>query len=95
MENIQVSTAATVSKAKRLLDTKFISLICTDWDLPDGTGMDVLAYGRTHDIPVVFLTGHDEDSYQKQAITQGAIRYYIKGQFSYSKLITEIIALAQ
>lgn len=95
MENIQVSTVTTVSKAKGLLDTEAISLICTDWDLPDGTGIDVLAYARKNDIPVVFLTCHDEDSYQEQAITQGAIRYYIKGQFSYSKLITEIIALAQ
>jgi DNA-binding response OmpR family regulator len=38
MTNIQVSTATTVSKAKVLLDTEAISLIYTDWDLPDGTG---------------------------------------------------------
>ena len=60
MENIQVSTTTTVSTAKVLLDTEDISLVCTDWELPDGTGLDVLAYARKNDIPVVFLTGHDE-----------------------------------
>ena len=44
MENIQVSTTTTVSTAKVLLDTEDISLVCTDWQLPDGTGLDVLAY---------------------------------------------------
>ena len=93
MEHVQTNTATTVSKAKELLDTEDISLICTDWNLPDGTGLDVLAYVRNKDIPVVFLTGHDEDSYQEQATKQGAIHYYIKGEFDYSKLISELIAL--
>lgn len=94
MENIQVSTTTTVSTAKVLLDTEDISLVCTDWELPDGTGLDVLAYARKNDIPVVFLTGHDEDSYQEQATAQGAMQYYIKGQFDYSKLIAYIIESA-
>lgn len=32
MEHIQTNTAITVSKAKELLETKDISLICTDWE---------------------------------------------------------------
>lgn len=95
MENIQVSTTTTVSTAKVLLDTEDISLVCTDWELPDGTGLDVLAYARKNDIPVVFLTGHDEDSYQEQAITQGAMCYYIKGELSYSDLIDNVVSLAR
>lgn len=95
MEHIQTNTATSVSKAKELLDTENISLICTDWELPDGTGLDVLVYVRNKNIPVVFLTGHDEDSYQEQAITQGAMCYYIKGELSYSDLIDNVASLAR
>lgn len=93
MKHISTITATTVSKAKELLCSEKISLICTDWDLPDGTGMDVLAYVRNTNIPVVFLTCHDEDSYQEQAITQGTACYYIKGQVVYHALIAKIITL--
>lgn len=81
MEHIQTNTAITVSKAKELLETKDISLICTDWDLPDGTGQDVLAYVKKKGIPVVFLTDHDEDSYQEQATTQGISTITLKRNF--------------
>lgn len=87
--------ATNVSEAKRLLDTEEISLVCTDWDLPGGrSGMDILVYARKRNIPVVFLTGHDEESYERSALEQGAVRYYIKGQFSYLKFRDDLIELA-
>ena len=88
-------SATSVLEAQRLLDTEEISLVCTDWDLSGGrTGLDILAYVRERNIPVVFLTGHDEESYEKRALEQGAVRYYVKGQFSYLKFRDDLIELA-
>ena len=61
-KNFPTISATNVSAAKQLFDTEDISLVCTDWDLPGGkTGLDILTYARERNIPVVFLTGHDED----------------------------------
>lgn len=68
---IPVATAASVLNVKRLLNEKEISLICTDWDLGDGTGLDVLQLDSEKNTPVVFFTGHDEDSYKEKAMSLG------------------------
>lgn len=89
-------TANTFSGALQLLSTEEISLVCTDWDLSGGrSGLEILDYARERNMPVVFLTGHDEDSYEKKALEQGAVRYYIKGQISYFKFRDELIDLAK
>lgn len=94
-KNFPAISATNVSAAKQLFDTEEISLVCTDWDLPGGkTGLDILTYARERNIPVVFLTGHDEDNYEKIALEKGAVRYYIKGQFSYLKFRDDLIELA-
>lgn len=68
-------------------------MICTDWDLGDGTGLDVLQYALSKNIPVVFLTGHDEDSYKEKAMSMGAAKYYVKGQIVFDNLIDDFIKI--
>lgn len=92
---IPAATATNVAEAKRILNAEKISLICTDWDLSDGTGLDVLRYASEKKIPVVFLTGHDEDSYNERAKAMGVVRYYIKGQVSYREVINDLITLLE
>lgn len=72
-----------------------ISLICTDWDLGDGTGLDVLQYASEKNIPVVFFTGHDEDYYKEKAMSLGAAKYYVKGAVSYEDIINDVITLLE
>lgn len=95
LRNILAATATNVTEAKRLLDIEKLSLVCTDWDLSDGTGLDVLQYASEKNIPVVFLTGHDEDSYNERAMAMGAKKYYIKAQASYRDLINDLITLLE
>ena len=92
---IPVATATSVSNVKRLVNEEEISLICTDWDLGDGTGLDVLQFASEKNIPVVFFTGHDEDSYKKKAMSLGAARYYIKGADSCEDIIDDLITLLE
>lgn len=93
LRNIPAATATSVSNAKRLLYEEEIFLICTDWDLGDGTGLDVLQYALSKNIPVVFLTGHDEDSYKEKAMSMGAAKYYVKGQIVFDNLIDDFIKI--
>lgn len=95
LANFPTVNATTFSEAQQRLDTEEISLVCTDWDLSDGrTGLDILAYARKRNIPTVFLTVHDEESYEESALEQGAVHYYIKGQMSYFKFRDDLIELA-
>lgn len=95
LRTIPTATATNVTEAKELLKREEISLICTDWDLCDGTGLEVLQYATEKNVPVVLLTGHDEDSYKEKAMSLGVARYYIKGQGNYKDIINELITLLE
>lgn len=93
MRDIPSTSAKSVSEAKMLLDTGEIALVCTDWDLGDGTGLDILQYAINKNIPVVFLTGHDEDTYIDKAMSMGAAKYYTKGQIGFDDLVDDFISI--
>ena len=69
-------------------------LILLDLNLPRKTGLEVLADLKTRrepgDIPVVVLTGLDDESVAIDAIHQGAQDYLIKGELD-SKLFARVI----
>ena len=49
---------------------------------------------RLLDTEEISLVCTDEESYERSALEQGAVRYYIKGQFSYLKFRDDLIELA-
>lgn len=63
-DRFTVVTAASVSEAKDALSRLTIDLILTDFELPDGTGEDVLEHAKSHrpDARVFFLTSHSNDT---------------------------------
>jgi len=93
MRDISSISAKSVSEAKMLLDREEITLICTDWDLGDGTGLDILQYAINKNIPIVFLTGHEENAYIDKAMSMGAAKYYIKGQIGFDDLVDDFISI--
>ena len=63
----------------RLLDFDAFDLILTDYNLPDGTGMQMLQHIRSRsDVPVIMVTGENNDAYATLAIEEGAIDYVVK-----------------
>jgi FixJ family two-component response regulator len=44
---------------------------------------------RSHDIPIVFITAHSDDSYSPEALRRGAVAYLIK-PFSESAIIEAV-----
>ena len=66
-------------------DLNRVDMVMSDYNLPDGTGLDVLALvqGRREDLPVILVTGVREANTAVDAIRRGAYDYVMKvGDFA-------------
>src|ERR1700724_3014766 len=59
-----------------------IDIVLLDLGLPDGYGLDTVrrAQGAAPGVPVIVLTGLDDEAFAAQAMKEGAQDYLIKGQ---------------
>lgn len=71
-----------ISKGLDRLSTNKIDAVLLDLSLPDGQGLDTFTRVHSHapDVPVVVLTGLDDDTIAVEAVKKGAQDYLIKGQ---------------
>lgn len=80
--NTKLKHVACMSEAEDYLADEWADIILLDLGLPDAQGLD--AVRRTHTaaprIPLVVLTGFDDETLAAQALQQGAQDYLIKGQ---------------
>jgi diguanylate cyclase (GGDEF)-like protein len=78
--SVQLSRADSVSQALEMAVKEHPDLILLDLDLPDSRGYDTFA--RVHaalpDIPVVVLTGHDDEDFALRIVQHGAQDYLFK-----------------
>ncbi|MGE0267081.1 MAG: ATP-binding protein [Candidatus Omnitrophota bacterium] len=68
--------AGSVGEAKRVLMSEKFDVVITDYQLSDGTGMDVL--GFRIEAPVILTTGTGSEELAVQAMKAGAYDYLIK-----------------
>jgi two-component sensor histidine kinase/CheY-like chemotaxis protein len=73
-----------LSAAIPFLSDTAIDIIISDLGLPDSNGLDTLRTLKKHsrDIPIVVLTGLDNEIIGIQALKEGAQDYLVKGQMS-------------
>lgn len=71
-----------LKKALKRLAKGGIDVILLDLGLPDSRGIDTLrsVYNKAPKVPIVVLTGLDDEKVSVQAIKEGAQDYLIKGQ---------------
>ena len=76
-----VVTAVSLADAARRLKAGGIDVALLDLHLPDSDGIDgVVHLARTHaDLPVVVLTGLDDEAVGQRAVQEGAQDYLVKG----------------
>jgi len=74
--------AERLQSALQSLDQTVVELTILDLGLPDSQGLDTLrkVYARAPEMPIVVLTGLDDEMVGVQAINEGAQDYLIKGQ---------------
>ena len=78
--DIVTQTAADLGSAKRALETTAFDLCLTDMRLPDGDGLDLVAWmqERTPAVPVAVITAHGNVETAVQALKLGAFDFISK-----------------
>ena len=93
-ENIHFDTehAELVSSGIDFLGKKKFDIILSDLGLPDSMGVETFMkfHSLYPDIPVIMLTGLDDENTALRAVQSGAQDYLIKGQINTSQLIRSI-----
>jgi two-component system, NtrC family, response regulator PilR len=78
--NLQARTAADVGSARRLLKAEKFDLCLTDMRLPDGDGLDLVAWIQQNraDLPVAVITAHGNVESAVRALKLGAFDFVSK-----------------
>src|SRR6202012_4191316 len=78
--NLEARTAADVTTARRLLKAERFDLCLTDMRLPDGDGLDLVAWIQQNraDLPVAVITAHGNVESAVRALKLGAFDFVSK-----------------
>jgi CheY-like chemotaxis protein len=70
----------TVNEAQQRLQSARVDVVLSDLMLPDARGLDTLRCLRLGGVPVVVLTGLDDQEVGRQAVAAGADDFLVKGE---------------
>jgi diguanylate cyclase (GGDEF)-like protein/PAS domain S-box-containing protein len=88
----EVSHVTTMSEAESHLGSHVVDIIVLDLGLPDASGLEAIR--RTHAaaprIPLVVLTGLDDESLAAEALQEGAQDYLLKGEIETRGLLRSL-----
>lgn len=75
-----VYTAYNVHQAKTIISEHIVHILMSDIDMPQGTGLDLLAWIRSknQEIQTIFLTNYADFNYAQKAIELKSFEYYLK-----------------
>jgi hypothetical protein len=79
--SFQLTHLLSIADAVSHLGKGGVDIVLLDLGLPDGTGLDAVrrAHSAAPEIPLIVLTGMDDEQLAAQAIKEGAQDYLIKG----------------
>ncbi len=75
-ETYELRVASTVAQAKSILEETTFDVVISDYDLEDGTGLEIIKAAKA--MPVVMLTGNGNEEIAVKALKAGAYDYYVK-----------------
>jgi diguanylate cyclase (GGDEF)-like protein/PAS domain S-box-containing protein len=80
--NTELTHVGCMSEAEKHLANRVVDIILLDLGLPDAQGLEAVrrAHAAAPGVPLVVLTGLDDDSLAGRALQEGAQDYLIKGQ---------------
>src|ERR1022692_1974316 len=93
--HFHLETAHSLAASIERLGAGDIDLVLLDLTLPDSTGLDTFTNlkNRAHDVPIIILSGMDDETLAVNAVHAGAEDYLVKGRVD-SQLITRAIIYA-
>jgi DNA-binding response OmpR family regulator len=89
--------AATVAEAKALLAERSYDAVLLDWQLPDGSGLDVCAAvrARSREVHIIMFTGRDEHTDRLRAFDAGVDDYVVKNDVDFEEIGARLKAVAR
>src|SRR5262245_53200904 len=81
-DNFVLTHLLSMTEAVHRLAEGDVDILLLDLGLPDGSGMETVrrAHAAAPDIPIIVLTGLDDEALAAEALKEGAQDYLIKGQ---------------
>jgi diguanylate cyclase len=81
-EGVELVHARSLGEAYVCLDRQPVACVLLDLTLPDAQGLDGVSQLQAvaPDVPIVVLTGHDDERLAVDAVQEGALDYLIKGR---------------
>ncbi len=82
--SFELRCVALLSKGFAILESEEIDIILLDLSLPDSQGFEtfIRVHDRTPEIPIIILTGFDDETLAIKAVKEGAQDYLAKGHVS-------------
>lgn len=79
---VDLATAGRLAAGLERLDEGDIDVVLLDLGLPDSAGLDTVRRTRAHapHVPIIVLTGHDDEVLGANVVWAGAQDYLVKGQ---------------
>ena len=81
-KNYIVSTVQSGAEALKLLESTAVDLVLLDIVMPEMDGIEVCAAIKTNpkiaDLPIIFITGKDDEGAEEAALAAGAVDYISK-----------------
>ena len=92
MNQFQLTHIEQLGVANQYLETNSFDAILLDLSLPDSQGLSTLAAmeEKASSLPIVVLTGMNDEEVAIQAVRQGAQDYLVKGQVNTEVLVRSI-----
>jgi diguanylate cyclase (GGDEF)-like protein/PAS domain S-box-containing protein len=89
LQNVELKHVECMEEAERFLALRAIDIILLDLGLPDAHGLEAVRRARkaAPGVPLVVLSGMDDESMAIQAMQEGAQDYLIKGQIEPRELV--------
>ncbi len=86
---IHLTHVETLGGALKKLDTSRFDVVMLDLSLPDAEGLDTLlrTHNRAPSVPIVVLTGLNDEELAIRAVREGAQDYLVKGQVTSQLLV--------
>lgn len=81
---LDLQWATSLKKAFVLLDAETFDVIVTDLGLPDSCGIETFLalHGQYPQLPIIVLSGADDEALALEAVQKGAQEYLVKGHIS-------------
>ena len=91
----ELVSSETLKNGLKILINNGFDLLLLDLSLPDSTGLDTFAsvYDQAPEIPIVILSGFDDEETAIRAVREGAQDYLVKGEVN-SQLLSRSISYA-